>query len=408
MVSWEVVDEVVEEDHDLEQDSRHGRGRDHLQSDVNDGASEGAATELAESPSSDSSRIHPSAAPLFHLARDHLWDELKGRVNGTPPNVVRYAIEDTEDCLSLMHTVISSGDVTVPVDVLRCIEERASCTGTAAVADQDSPPNAVATMAALTDSSGDTPLHKTVHHMPERYDVASFLVERAPTTVLARNRMNYRPIDLLSHRIIMMEEVTKYSKKINLENELEQMWQTVLCLTHSSRPDSMDFQQPLVHSCLVSPGLPNSLLQRAVQRYPEQLREPNVAGDLPLHLAAKLPPPRRGSAGGNSNDASNGAAAASADDGGNNDNDDLFIFLLVRYREAASVLNHRGLSPMELAVQHGHGWESGTIRSLLDVYPAAVCHLRLPPKVLPFLLERLVRENRRKEAFAILRAVPPV
>lgn len=332
------------------------------------------------------------AESLFPLARAKRWTKLMEEMKDIQSDILRNRVEDVEEGMSLLHTVLSSGDAKVPVEVIKCIIERSS----RGVNDYDSGDNndavgVASSMAMLTDNHGDTPLHKCVYCMPERDDIAAYLVQQAPAAVLARNRMNYLPIDLLSNRIIMKEEVTKYSDKTSLKDEMERMWKTVLCLTHSSRPATVHFRQPLVHSCLVSPAFPDSLLHRAVQRYPEQLRIPNQNGDLPLHLAAKLPPPTQDE----------------DDDASGTESDDVFIFLLIRYKEATSVLNHQGLSPLALAIQFGHGWQSGTIRSALDVCPEAVGQLNLPPKVLPFLLERLVNENRLKATYGVLQAVPP-
>ena len=51
------------------------------------------------------------------------------RVNHTPPEVIHDAVEDIDEGMSLLHTVISSGDARVPFEVLKCIAERASSTG---------------------------------------------------------------------------------------------------------------------------------------------------------------------------------------------------------------------------------------------------------------------------------------
>jgi hypothetical protein len=340
-----------------------------------------------------------TAESLFPLACASQWTTLMDRIKHIHPDIVHAQVEEIEG-LSLLHTVLCSSDAKVPLEAIKYIVDRGSYSGTNDSDSSDKNDEGVVgtTAAMLTDNHGDTPLHKSVYFMPERHDIAAYLVQHAPASVLARNRMKYLPIDLLSNRIIMQEEVAKYSGKASLKDKLERMWQTVLCLTHSSRPDTGDCQPPLIHSCLVVPAFPDSLLHRAVQRYPEQLRIPNQNGDLPLHLAAMLPPPVRHE--------DDDAGGTDTDDGGN-DNDDVFIFLFIRYKEAALVLNHQSLSPLALAIQHGHGWESGTVRSVLDVCPTAVGHLNLPPEVLPFLLGRLVNEDRLTALYGILLVMSP-
>jgi hypothetical protein len=227
--------------------------------------------------------------------------------------------------------------------------------------------------------------------MPERSDIAAYLIEQAPQIVTQRNALQYRPIDLVSHRIMMMEEQMKYADeglKDRCRSDLEKFWETVHFLAHAS--SGVDFhcrQQPLVHSCLQSTGFPRSLIQRAVERYRDQLNVANAKGNLPLHLIAMNPPV--------------------TDDDDFDEADEFFLTILRRNIGAATILNNDGLSPLALAIQSGRKWGSGMIRSSLSLTPSSIGTLDLPAKILPFLLARLIQENKMGEAYGILRVAPP-
>ena len=227
--------------------------------------------------------------------------------------------------------------------------------------------------------------------MPERSDIASYLIEEAPQIVTQRNTLQYRPIDLVSHRIMMMEEHMKYADeglKERCRIDLEKFWDTVhLLARNSSEVDFRSRQQPLVHSCLQSPGFPRSLIQRAVKRYSDQLNVANEERNLPLHLIAMTP--------------------SVTDEDDFDEADDFFRTILRHNIAAATILNNDGLSPLALAIQSGHNWGSGMIRSSLSLTPFSIGTLDLPAKILPFLLARLIQENRMGEAFGILRVAPP-
>ena len=127
--------------------------------------------------------------------------------------------------------------------------------------------------------AGNRPLHLVAMILPKRTEIAAFLLQYFPEAVRCRNNKYERPIDILSNKIIMMEERKKYGWEV----DLQPIWETIHLVAGASCPD-IDFQQPLVHSCIGSPDFPVALLQRAIQQHPEQLKEANEHGDLPLHL----------------------------------------------------------------------------------------------------------------------------
>jgi hypothetical protein len=308
----------------------------------------------------------------YHLLKEHIRNPSLNVIGGV--SAAAATEEDNQavvdDVLStLLHaTILSKGDI--PLDLIQCIVEAGGLD-----------------MMSIQDYDGMTPLHLVTSEIPWRTDIVEYLVQKAPEAAGKRNKMLLRPIDLISHKIIMLEETLKYvADKDSQEAELEQMWETVLCLVKASSVAS--FQQPMLHTSLMSDDFPFSLMQRAIQRYSNQLSIPNRQGDLPLHLVVRRPPVE--------ND--------SLDDVG-----DLFVLILKRYVEAATTLNQKGLSPLTVAINNGYRWQSKVLRTFVIETPLSIGTLSIPSLVLPFLLERLVRETTYlTAAFVVLRARAPV
>ena len=70
---------------------------------------------------------------------------------------------------------------------------------------------AVSLVAMTTNEYQDTPLHQVCATMAERNDIVKYLIAQYPAAVCKKNNLYYRPIDIMSNRIIMLEEVMKYN-----------------------------------------------------------------------------------------------------------------------------------------------------------------------------------------------------
>ncbi|KAL3925421.1 MAG: hypothetical protein SGILL_000427 [Bacillariaceae sp.] len=240
-------------------------------------------------------------------------------------------------------------------------------------------------LASQVDFQQNRPLHILAESMPHRSDVATFLLEKSPEAVGHLNLGFNRPIDIISSRIIMADEAMKYGKDVDLDG----MWETVHCIAEASRRD-IELQQPLLHSCVVSPSFPVALLQRAIIRYPKQVNEVNDDGNLPLHLWASKPRLER-----DAGQEENGVETS------------LLTLVLKTNICAATTLNNDGKSPLALAILNGHGWNSSVVLSIMSHAPASLETLELPLSVLPFLYQRLVQDERWYPVFSLLRATPP-
>jgi Ankyrin repeat len=282
--------------------------------------------------------------------------------------------DDAEIRTSLLHAVLQSkGANKIPLDVIQCMVEMGG-----------------SKMVEFQDDRETTPLHLAVSETPKRIDIIRFLLRKAPEIVWKENELHLRPIDLMSHKIIMAEEGLKYEvDKEGHEDELVPMWEGVDCLVKASLdPDNFESSSmPLLHSCLISIDFPFSLMQRAIKRFPNQLEIPNQHGDLPLHLLVSRPP-------------SEGNAI---DDIG-----DLFSLMLQIDPEAATVLNKKGQSPLAIAIENGHNWQSKVLHESLSRTPASIGTVAIPPKVFPYLLEQVVRTKKYPTAiFELLRSKLP-
>ena len=317
---------------------------------------------------------------LFALAESCATDEdytnLKARLqeDGDIAHDLDGMSEQDQGCVEHYSTLLNvlfgaSGDsLDIPLDLVKVIVEKGGVE-----------------LLAKTDGNGDTPLHLIAARFPNRNDIAAYLVQQVPDIVNCRNRMLFRPIDLVAFKVIMLDEYQKYGG----EGDTQAVWETIYTISRASRPD-IEIQQPLVHSCVVSPDFPVALLQRAVKRYPEQLKAANDLGDLPLHLMI-----------------------SKYDDNHDEEDDDddaamkLFALILKGNISAATTLNQKGLSPLALALQTGHGLNSSIVRTVLSLAPASIETLNVSLPALPFLFERLTKKDLWSASFSLLKTKSP-
>lgn len=315
----------------------------------------------------------------YSCIRGDDYDDLKVRLESSklvPCTVVFGEASDIgePDALSgsLLHAILSSKGH-IPLDLIRLIVEIGGVE-----------------LVSSEDEDGDTPLHLVVVKLPQRTDIAAYLLEQAPQVVFVKNRVHLRPIDMISHKIIMIEEAFKYvGKEKSHEADMDQMWETVHCLAMAASQNGAKINQPLLHSCVVSSEFPLSLLQRAIARYGHHLQIPNENGDLPVHLVAKTRPYDK-------------ECFSDMDDVG-----ELFVGLLKSYSDGATKSNHEGLSPLGVAIQHGHGWNSSVLQHSLNRYPDSIRGTGdLPVAIVPFMLQQLLRRNFVTAACVLLKSKP--
>jgi hypothetical protein len=358
----------------------------------NDSGEGDAGSSLLETTSDEPSQFTKDARPLFHLARQRLWDRLLTSLHERPtsPEMIRNAMdesvldEEVSSVSNLLHVVVAS--YTVPVSVVQTI------------LDLSGAGPSITSMATMQNHLQQTPLHITLHCIPERTDIVDCLVRAAPETVRQRDGLRLRPIDILCQKLIMMEEVIKYSHHHqhpdddNADDDnsgmLNALWDTVHVLAHASRSTTDTERQPIVHACLVGVDVPFALTERAMKRYSIQLQQANSDGDLPLHIIARVPPPPRGE--GDDEDDYEG---------------DFFDRVVSLYPAAASHWNHQRQIPLIVAARSGRGWHSGIAR-LLQAHPAGIEELQLSHRLYPLVFEKLCQSRQISTVYGIIQATP--
>jgi hypothetical protein len=242
-----------------------------------------------------------------------------------------------------------------------------------------------------------------------------------------------RPIDTLTAQILMKEERAKYRDRrrrmrrgtretgedddcqhrgsaLRL-SDLDDSWECarMIVSVHAGEPHTKKL--PVVHACLAatasasaaataapsSSSVPRALLESALRRYPEQLRQPDSSGNLPLHYAAAAGSPR---AAASSASTANDTGPSPADPNDDNDDDDeaanedeedAMPRILALHQGAARVRNLEGYCPVDVAIRAGRRWRTG-IAVLGAAHPEALLDLSRRRALLPQLVALLRRD----------------
>ena len=329
---------------------------------------------------------------LFFQARVGNWNEFLVQLERVDPEDIRDACSpfvSSEPGENILHFVVSEPNV--PLQVVDSILR--------VTADDESAQVGNSIVLAQNQRS-QLPLHLAVMKNPTRSDVIQSLYDADPRTVNIRDDRQLRPIDEITATIIMMEEVLKYSKKdekMEHNHTLKSLWLTAQvlvgagtgiddCATEGRTGDKATF---LVHACIQSRQIPFSLTERAMKYKKEQLALPDVNGDFPLHIVARIPPqvaPLRyeGSSGDDDDESEHEDEESEHED----DEGDFIQHVLGLNPDAASAFNKDEQIPLVVAIQAGRLWRSGVFL-LLSTHPVGIQELKLPTTIYPFLFERL-------------------
>mmetsp|Transcript_1176 Transcript_1176/g.2570 ORF Transcript_1176/g.2570 Transcript_1176/m.2570 type:complete len:570 (+) Transcript_1176:409-2118(+) len=313
-------------------------------------------------------------------------------------------------------------------------------------------------VALTTNEYQDTPLHQVCATMAERTDIVKYLISKYPDAVCKKNNLYYRPVDIMSNRIIMLEEVMKYNNHSNnnnptgstsnrttsastntsfpsssnhtnavhLTNEMDRMWKTVSELakaavyvtatavnadtdtrderklkTEASQQQQKEGKE--LFTFIKCPEFPICLFQRALKRYSQQLLsdvDNSVGKNRLLHFIIQNNPQNRRPSTRNNNGNGNDSESDDSDEDEDNDtnNRELFPYILKADPKAASVMNGHNQIPLKLAIHSGYSLSSTTIQSLIKTYPEGLNMLELPSNIIPKVLERFVGESKTTAA----------
>lgn len=162
----------------------------------------------------------------------------------------------------------------------------------------------------------------------------------------------------------------------------------------------------LVHSSvsLAGYGCPPEMIRLAMSVYPDQVKEMDEDGNLPIHIAATassfLPPTESNGSGNNSDEESSFLSFLSTLSGDR----DAYPFnkvirmLLHTYPEAAKIPHGQtGRLPLILAIDAGQRTMDDGIRALLEAYPAALESRKLDHRLYPTILALLAQPKPEKK-----------
>eukprot|EP00551_Chaetoceros_affinis_P015713 CAMPEP_0203694936 /NCGR_PEP_ID=MMETSP0091-20130426/6534_1 /ASSEMBLY_ACC=CAM_ASM_001089 /TAXON_ID=426623 /ORGANISM="Chaetoceros affinis, Strain CCMP159" /LENGTH=637 /DNA_ID=CAMNT_0050566387 /DNA_START=49 /DNA_END=1962 /DNA_ORIENTATION=+ len=222
-----------------------------------------------------------------------------------------------------------------------------------------------------------TPLYHVVANLPDDFTKAPgptvHLVSTVhfpkPSMVAVKNLSNYdKPLALLYRRFSRQFDLSeKFFPGDNSRDEVVahrqkykvaamNTWKVILALLDpiaDKRKSVSDFF--MVHAA-VRIETPPDLLRYIIETRPEEVRQPNDEGRLPLHVAAN---------------ASTHAAESSYHY--------KFVIdeLLYSYPDGAASTDSEGKLPLELAIESEKKWIGGGIKSLHDVYPDAMSRVKM-------------------------------
>eukprot|EP00591_Stephanopyxis_turris_P007163 CAMPEP_0195531276 /NCGR_PEP_ID=MMETSP0794_2-20130614/34868_1 /TAXON_ID=515487 /ORGANISM="Stephanopyxis turris, Strain CCMP 815" /LENGTH=318 /DNA_ID=CAMNT_0040663005 /DNA_START=328 /DNA_END=1284 /DNA_ORIENTATION=+ len=145
-----------------------------------------------------------------------------------------------------------------------------------------------------------------------------------------------------------------------------------------AEPLANDQTWRVVHACTGIQKCPFKLLRLAVKLHPEQLRDADEIGNLPLHIAA------------------NNLTSSDRN---------VVDLLLATHPEAAQVFNQNGKLPLHIAAQSCRPWENGT-EAILNAFPEAITVVDEETRLYIFMLAAVGENASLNSIYCLLRACP--
>ncbi len=305
-------------------------------------------------------------------------------LDSTPLDAVRVMIRCSADA-SLMNKNghIALHDAIRPIvcknDPLASIHNQCQVAGFLIAADYDSSVEYLCRTDITFDSDDDacTPLYHVISNLPDDFSnspgptttLASTLHFPVPFIATTKNDSNYdKPLALLYRRFSRQFDLSeKFFPGDNSRREVVEhrqkykvaamnTWKIILSLLDpilDKKKSVSDFF--MVHAAVKS-ECPPDLLRYIIETRPEEVRQVNDLGRLPLHVAAKASP-----------DAAESCYHYK------------FVIdeLLYSYPDGAASKDAHGKLPLQLAIESGKNWVGGGVKSLHDVYPDAISKVKM-------------------------------
>lgn len=119
-----------------------------------------------------------------------------------------------------------------------------------------------------TDDGRRTPFHMALMHL-DRPDITKALLDACPRLVHFRDVEGLRGIDILTQRLLMMDERMRYLKQRTTAQALAECVECARLVTihHGNNETERDYNLPILHACcLARSDVPLSLLERTIRR----------------------------------------------------------------------------------------------------------------------------------------------
>lgn len=237
--------------------------------------------------------------------------------------------------------------------------------------------------ATYQDAGLRTPLHMVLMYL-DRPDICRLLVETNPLILNVNDHVGLRPIDIITQKIVMKEELMRYLSKsigngggasfqthaeIDAESRLlENCWESarILCLAHggeltiNNNNNNNNACWPLLHACCLSRRhVPLSLVHRALCKCGSAQLElqDDIRGETPLHIVSR----------------NTVEDAQQQPEDADDEELELLALICMKNPKAAGILNENNQYPLDVAIQTGRTWNTGC-QFLAQAYPPALLH----------------------------------
>mmetsp|Transcript_23834 Transcript_23834/g.70387 ORF Transcript_23834/g.70387 Transcript_23834/m.70387 type:complete len:442 (-) Transcript_23834:35-1360(-) len=278
----------------------------------------------------------------------------------------------------------------------------------------------------VQDRSGWTPLHFACHTalsvMEEAeanytIDVVRVLIDAEPQVVICEDCHGNSALEcFVSHFGNLVKNDWTYGGRVQSKSAHQWFWSVILLLINEmvsqchhrniskALPSSMHDESrkllqggrdvPIIRQIAMLPPMhvARELIPYVAAKFPAQLKEPDSAGNLALHIAA-------------------GAYCIQGKGdicGICSDNSETNRALIDAYPRAVMTQNSSNQLPITAAIQGGISWKGG-IRALLEVHPEGIQSCAVDCKLYPHLLEQVARgcgDAATGVLFKILRSKP--
>ncbi len=222
-----------------------------------------------------------------------------------------------------------------------------------------------------------TPLYHVISNLPDDFStslrpttsLASTLHFPNPSMASKKNASNYdKPLALLYRRFSRQFDLSeKFFPGDNSRQEVLEhrqkykvaamnTWKIILSLLDPIADKKKSVSDFFMVHAAVRTECPPDLLRYIIETRPEEVRQVNDQGRLPLHIAANAAP-----------DAAESCYHYK------------FVIdeLLYSYPDGAASKDGKGKLPLQYAVESGKNWIGGGVKSIHDVYPDAISRVKM-------------------------------